>query len=90
MKDSRHTAIKISGHHYDLFFIKPKSNANAHTYAKRLASMKNVAEVLVTEGECGFIVKARGRVAAAYKRDKAVVLQRSSYKQMTSYLQYRR
>ena len=69
MKVSRHASIKISGHHYDLFFIKPKSNANAHKYAKKLASMKNVAEVLVTEGECGFIVKARSGVAAAYKGD---------------------
>jgi hypothetical protein len=90
MKVSRHASIKISGHHYDLFFIKPKSNANAHKYAKKLASMKNVAEVLVTEGECGFIVKARSGVAAAYKGEKAVILQRRSYKQMTSYLQYRR
>ncbi len=86
MKNSRHTRVRISGHHYDLFFIKPKHKANAHAYAEKLALIKGVAEVLVTEGECGFIVKARNKAA---QNEKVVVLERSSYKQITSYLQYR-
>ena len=89
MRNGRHTKVRISGHHYDLFFIKPKHKANAHVYAERLASMKDVAEVLVTEGECGFIVKARNNVSAG-KAEKMVMLERRSYEQMTSYLQYKR
>ena len=86
MKNSRHTRVRISGHHYDLFFIKPKHKANAHAYAEKLALIKGVAEVLVTEGECGFIVKARN--TNTEKGEKIVILGRDSYKQITSYYQY--
>jgi hypothetical protein len=42
-----------------LYFVKPKENANADELAERLICLELVDEVLITEGDCGFIVKAR-------------------------------
>jgi len=39
------------------YFIKPKSNANPSVLAMRLMALSNVKEVLVTDGDYGFIVK---------------------------------
>lgn len=81
--------IRRNGQVYNLFFIKPKERTNTHRYAERLAAMKDVAEVMITEGECGFIVKARGsEVKAGSKLEES--LSRSSYKKIASYYQYRR
>ena len=42
-----------------LFFVRPKENTNADELAERFAGFENVDEVLLTEGDYGFIVKAR-------------------------------
>jgi DNA-binding Lrp family transcriptional regulator len=41
------------------YFIKPKPNSNADEVAEKLISLKQVESVFLTEGDCGFIVKAR-------------------------------
>ena len=41
-----------------LFFVKPKENTNADELAERFAGFDSVDEVLLTEGDYGFIVKA--------------------------------
>ncbi len=83
------TRIRRDGRHYSLFFIRPRARTNAHRYAERLALIKDVAEVMVTEGECGFIVKARG-VGIGGGGKVAQALARSSYKRISGYYQYRR
>ena len=80
--------IRRNGQHYNLFFIRPKRRTNAHEYAERLASLRNVAEVMITEGECGFIVKAKGSLET--DRGPIPALSRNSYKRITSYYQYRK
>jgi hypothetical protein len=82
-------SIRRNGRFYNLFFIKPKKNIDTHGYAERLAGMRNVAEVMVTEGECGFIVKAKTEDHEEIPK-KMTVLSRSSYKRIVSYYQYRR
>ncbi len=47
------------GCHY--FFVKPGKNGDVHRYARRLIDLKEVHEVLVTEGEYGFVIRARER-----------------------------
>ncbi len=42
-----------------LFFVKPKENTNADKLAEKFAGFDSVDEVLLTEGDYGFIVKAR-------------------------------
>ena len=42
-----------------MYFVKPKENANADKLAERFAGFDSVEEVLLTEGDFGFIVKAR-------------------------------
>ena len=41
------------------YFIRPKPNANAEELAMGLIRLKLVEQVFLTEGDCGFIVRAR-------------------------------
>ena len=41
------------------YFIKPRPSANAGELAERLIALGPVESVYLTEGDCGFIVKAR-------------------------------
>jgi hypothetical protein len=41
------------------YFIRPRKNINAGELAEKLIELKPVEEVFLTEGDCGFIVKAR-------------------------------
>ncbi len=40
------------------FFVRPGSNSNVRLVAQRLASIRHVREVHITEGEYGFVVKS--------------------------------
>ena len=44
---------------YKLYFVKPRENADASGIAEKLLGLESVEEVLLTEGDCGFVVKAR-------------------------------
>ena len=48
-----------SGAQYAFYIIEPEDNGDARGFAKKLISYKGVHEVYITEGTCGFIVKAR-------------------------------
>ncbi len=41
------------------YFIEPRPNADAEKLALCLIELPNVQEVYITEGDCGYIVKAR-------------------------------
>jgi DNA-binding Lrp family transcriptional regulator len=81
--------IRRNGQHYSLFFIRPKVRTDVHRYAERLASMEDVAEVMVTTGECGFIVKTKGS-DMEQRTGKDPFIAKNSYKKITCYYQYRR
>lgn len=89
MRRNRLNRVKVDDRQYDLFFIKPKARTNVHRYAEKLASMKHVAEVMVTAGECGFIVKTKGDTPEELPQ-KETIIAKSSYKKISSYYQYRR
>lgn len=89
MRNNAHRRIRRNGQQYSLFFIKPKERTDAHKRAESLARMANVTEVMVTEGECGFIVKAKATPHEANSR-RQVALARNSYKKIASYYQYRK
>ena len=42
-----------------LFFVRPKENTNVDELAEKFAGFDSVDEVLLTEGDYGFIVRAR-------------------------------
>ena len=44
---------------HKFYFIQPKENANADQLAEALINLKLVEEVFLTDGDYGFIVKAR-------------------------------
>ncbi len=50
-----------SGKGYRLYFANPQSGTPACKTAERLIKIDGVSEVMVTEGEYGFIVKAEAR-----------------------------
>ena len=43
---------------YGLFFVMPGNGIDAHTSARRLMRVPQIKEVLITEGSCGFVVRA--------------------------------
>lgn len=80
--------VRKTSRQYNLFFIRPKVRTNAHLQAVRLAMLNNVSEVMVTEGECGFIVKTTDGLNSGSNRNAA--LSKSSYKKIRTYYQYRK
>ena len=44
---------------YRFYLIKPPRNANADKLAEELIGIRDVEEVFVTDGDYGFLVKAR-------------------------------
>jgi len=44
---------------HKFLFLRPRENVNAEALAEKLLSLKNVQEVILTEGDCGYIVKTR-------------------------------
>ncbi|MCL5239545.1 MAG: hypothetical protein M1286_03705 [Candidatus Marsarchaeota archaeon] len=44
---------------YAFYLIEPGKNLNSDLFARKLICNKRVREVYVTEGACGFIVKAK-------------------------------
>lgn len=55
--------IKRSENAIEFYFIEPDANANAHETAMRLMRLSCVKEVHITDGACGFVVKAEQRNA---------------------------
>lgn len=45
-------------HSFSYHFVKPGGGKNVHNVAKRLMRIEKVREVVITEGEYGFIVKS--------------------------------
>ena len=44
---------------HKFLFLKPKENIDVRKVADKLLSIKNVQEVILTEGDVGYIVKTR-------------------------------
>jgi hypothetical protein len=51
--------IKRISKNYRLYLVKPKEKKDAHALAERIASIKSVDEVMLTEGEYGYLVKVK-------------------------------
>lgn len=55
--------IRRSANAVEFYFIEPGIGANADDIAMRLIRLSCVKEVHITEGACGFVVKAKQRNA---------------------------
>ena len=44
---------------YSLFFVMPGKRNDVHESAKKLIGVERIKEVLITEGDCGFVVRGR-------------------------------
>ena len=49
------------------YLVKPQERKNAHSLAERIANMKDVEEVMLTEGEYGYLVRVREKSPAISK-----------------------
>ncbi len=56
---NRIAKAKKKGVLHRFYLIEPKPNANADQLAEKLISLKPVEEVLLADGDYGFIVKVR-------------------------------
>jgi hypothetical protein len=52
-------SAKNSNPLHKFFFLRPKANVDANAVAEKLISLRNVQEVIMTEGDVGYIVKTR-------------------------------
>ena len=50
---------RLSKKFYKFYLVHPPKNADADHLAEQLIGIKNVEEVFVTDGDYGFVVKAR-------------------------------
>ena len=51
--------VKKKGILHKFYFIKPKANSDADLLAEQLIELKPVEEVFLSDGDYGFVVKAR-------------------------------
>ena len=58
--------IRRVSHGYHYFLVRPATACDVHRSAKRMMGIERICEVLVTEGEYGFVVKARATHGAHY------------------------
>ncbi len=58
MSNSRNKRIKRGAFHR-FYLISPKENADASSLVNKLLSLKPVQEVFLTDGDFGYLVKAR-------------------------------
>ena len=81
-----------SGIVHKFYFVRPKENANAGELAEKLLGLRSVEEVFVTDGDCGFIVKARLTNNREPKEVAAYISKNigSRYGRVMSYLEYRK
>jgi hypothetical protein len=81
---------RCNGRSYSFYLIEPSENANADNMAEKLITLKDVIEVNVTDGDYGFIVKAK--LPKDNKHDAAYnyLSKRlgSNFGRVTSYYQY--
>lgn len=52
-------ARRVRGIVHKFYFVRPRQNADAGEIAEKLLGLRPVDQVYVTEGDCGFIVRAR-------------------------------
>ncbi len=52
--------IKRISKNYGLYLVKPKEKRDAHALAEKIALLSSVEEVILTEGEYGYLVKVKG------------------------------
>lgn len=53
------SAKRLSKGFYRFYFVEPPEGADADRLAERLMGIKDVEEVFVTDGDYGYVVKAR-------------------------------
>lgn len=77
---------------HKFYFIKPRLNVNAEELALKLIGLKHVDGVFLTEGEYGFMVKARvsGINGTENVADYISKSMGSKYGEVTSYFEYRK
>lgn len=59
MKTNRVKQGRMKEAMHKFYFVRPRANANADELANRLIGLKSVEEVWLTDGDYGFVVKAK-------------------------------
>jgi DNA-binding Lrp family transcriptional regulator len=87
------TPIKrLSKKFYKFYFVHPPKNADADRLAEQLIGIKNVEEVFVTDGDYGFVVKARFFEGKEPDDAQNFLLKKmgGNFGKVTSYYQYKK
>ncbi|MGD0729435.1 MAG: hypothetical protein ABR981_05145 [Candidatus Micrarchaeaceae archaeon] len=76
---------------YRFYFVEPFENMDANNFARKLINIKDVEEVFVTEGDYGFVVKAKS--SEDKQQDnicKCISRLGGSFGKVTSHYQYKK
>lgn len=86
------TVRRLDKDFYKFYLIHPPENADADHVAEQLINIKNVEEVFVTDGDYGFIVKARFFDGKEPDDAYNYIFKKlgSNFGRVTSYYQYRK
>jgi hypothetical protein len=77
---------------YRLYIVNPRSGSSASRTAEKLIKIDGVKEVLVTEGSCGFVVKAGARTEPESRKVCAAIQSSAggSTKEIIAHYRYRK
>ena len=89
---NRNGIKKLSSRFYKFYLVRPPSNANADHLAEQLMGIKSVEEVFVTDGDYGFVVKARFFDGKEQEDIQEYITKRlgGNYGMVTSHYQYKK
>ena len=90
-RNRRSRSTHPSSSSYQFYLVGPPANSNTTALAEKLINLRNVKEVFVTDGDYGFIVKAK--LSNCKKQDNAYrYLSRlgGNLGRATSHYQYRK
>jgi len=73
-----------------LFFVMPGKGSDVHRSAKRLMGVDKIREVLITEGSCGFVVRAGPNIERQCLSKEISRIVGGSSRFATCYYQYRK
>jgi len=90
MHDGDHKDTKRVSTMHKFFFLKPLPNLNADALSSKLLDIDGIEEVYVTEGDYGFLVKAKSNSDSTNLGKRITESMRSKYGYAMSYYSFKK
>ncbi|MEM3227896.1 MAG: hypothetical protein QXR58_00650 [Candidatus Micrarchaeaceae archaeon] len=87
---NHHRGAKRDGRMHKFFFLKPLPNMNADELSSKLLGIDGIEEVYVTEGDYGFLIKAKSSSNESDLGNRIAENMRSKYGYAISYYSFKK